>query len=169
MRSVKAELREVIANLPGITLPDIRELMPHVNTSTLTARLQALYLEGEVLRQKVPPTEAIRGRKYMYAYSINPDPKPVAHTTRNNTPSAAAYEDRIAKLKERIAELEAWRAGAIQRYPDLDVDPVILEARKIVAEELQATDSVMAKSVLAGQKDNILPMRVTIAALNRAA
>ena len=172
MRTIKEELREVIANLPGITAHDMKELMPHVNYSTLTARLQMLYLEGVVLREKVPnPNFGKVGKaiRSVYSYKLNPDPKPVppAQPMRNTTPSTAGLTARLDELTNKVKELEAWKANAIARYPDLDVDPVVLDARKIVAAELDGSDSTLADQVRKGLKDNILPMRVTIAALSR--
>lgn len=170
MRTVKDELREVIANLPGITVHDMKELMPHVNYSTLTARLQMLYLEGVVLREKVPnPISKGKGLKSVFSYKLNPNPKPVppVQPMRNTTPSTAGLTARIDELTNTIKELKAWKANAIARYPDLDVDPIVLEARNIVASELDGSDSILADQVRRGLKDSILPMRVTIAALSR--
>ena len=170
MRTTREEITEIVREMPGVTQTEIMELMPHVPCTTVSSMLNTMYVSGEVVRES-KPTVAKRGRSTVFAYTMNPDPlqKPPAHTIRKTQPTSVAFESRIAELEAKIAELKAWKRAAIERFPDLDVDPVVLEARKIVAAEIETSDPSLASQVRSGVKDNILPMRVTIAALNRAA
>ena len=76
-------------------------------------------------------------------------------------------------LKQRIAELEQWKTTAIARFPDLGIDPIVLNARQIVSAELRSTndsgDRNAADAIMAGQRDNVLAMRLVIKMLEEKA
>lgn len=162
-RTTSDEIIEIIREMPGVTTHDISELMPHVKRRTIIPTLSYLFAKGEVTREEL---RSENNRK-MFKYFINPDPKPVAREPKRKQPTEVAWHARVAELEAEISELRAWKRAAIERFPDLDVDPIVIEARKIVAEETRATDPALADQVLRGLKDNMLPMRVTIAALSR--
>lgn len=67
-----------------------------------------------------------------------------------------------APVSDELAELRAWKADAIARYPDLGVKPVVLEARKIVADVFgkEKRDAIMR-----GEHDAGPAMKVAVSAL----
>lgn len=165
-RTLREEVLEIIREMPGVTLKDIADLLPHRKRNAVSAMLTSLHVDGEVLRKLAPDAINNFGRK-PYLYRINPDPKPPRIMQRKH-PSAAAYEARIAELEAKVQTLSEWKAAAIERFPDLGVDPITAEARRIVATEIEAAgDKALAAAVRAGTKDSTLPMRVTLAALQR--
>lgn len=165
--NTKQEILEVVREMPGLTTSDVIDLMPHVPRGTVASSLNSLCAQGKVLRA-TKPREGKYGRANVAIYTINPTPKPPIKQRKITTPTPTALEAQLSEARAKVAELTLWKENAIHRYPDLDVDPVVLEARKIVAAELDAmSDHALAEQVRSGKKDNILPMRVTVAALNK--
>lgn len=164
-RTVCDEVLEVVREMPWVSAKDVADLMPHQGANNVSATLTFLHAKGELIRE-ASGTPNRFGRK-PYLYSINPDPKPNPPKMRRKHPTAAGYEARIAELEAKVTQLTQWKADAINRFPDLGVDPITAEARRIVAAELDKTDTALAQQVRAGLKDGILPMRVTVAALQR--
>lgn len=164
------EVLEVIRNLPDCKSEEIQQLVSHASPSVIRQILSSLYQQGVIIRHTIKRGAGEGRSPYFYRINPNPDQPPPPPVQRKVTqPTEAGLQAQVEALKARVAELEAWRADAIARFPDLDVDPVVLEARKIVAKELRdGGDSVMAEQVLAGHKDTTLPMRATVAALSRS-
>lgn len=159
------EILEVVREMPGVTSGQIVELMPHIkNKQAIYATLNAQYIRGVIVRETLPPEG--RGRP-AFAWKMNPDPaqKPPVKPVSSET-ARKITDTTIASLRSQIAELEAWKADAVARYPDLGVDAITLKARGIVAAELAvAGDVVAAELVRTGQRDTALPMRLMIRAL----
>lgn len=167
--TINSEILEVVKNLPGVTSGQIVEFMPHVNKQTVYANLHSMYLRGELSRDLDDAAKDGRGRP-PYKWSISATGKPpmvrkvkpsevqrfndCVVTTRPAVPPADLYGE--------LEELRRWKADAIARYPDLAVDPLVLKARQMVAEEIGDTDAAMRDAVLAGQRDGALPMRVAL-------
>lgn len=74
-------------------------------------------------------------------------------------------EDEIDALEDEVSELRAFKARALAAYPDLDVDPMLLEAREIAAELFP--DAV--ERILSGEADNGPSVRAALAALRKMA
>lgn len=169
-RSCREEVLEIVRELPGVMFKDIAALMPHRSKSSVSAMLATMHNTGELHRDLVTVGKMpFGGDRKSYAYRINPDGVKVkTRKVRLKTPTTPALEARVRELEADLRVLERWKADAIARFPDLDVDPVVLDARKIVAAEIEASgDKALAAAVRSGSKDTILPMRVTIAALQR--
>lgn len=100
--------------------------------------------------------------------AIVPAPEPVAEPTFDfdNEPhvSKARHEHAMQQLHARINELARWKDEAIDRFPELAVDPLVLEARKIVADQC-GDDGMYRSAFIDGGRDNSFAMRVALAAL----
>jgi hypothetical protein len=156
MRSVTDEVLEIVREMPGVTSGQIVELMPHITKKqSVYAALNSQYLRGVIARDTVPPEG--KGRP-AFAWKMNPDPaqKPPVRSVSSAT-SQKIVDTTVTSLRAQIAELEAWKADAIGRYPDLAVDAIVLKARSIVAAELHdGGDFVGSEAVLAGHRDTVL-------------
>lgn len=165
--NTRAEVLEIIREMPGLTSTEIATLMPHRNKNTVASTVFNLKNEGviEVSGQKDAVGKDGRPKPTpVYTLSANPTPNVVA--MKRKAPSEAALHMQVRGLKEQIAQLEAWKAKAIAEYPNLAVEPIVLKARKLVAAELRASgDMALAQHVEAGDKDTTLMMRVAIKAL----
>lgn len=100
------------------------------------------------------------------------------HKTANRTmkvrtlimvdPAATVIKkDAENQLLKDLAELRAFKARAIQSYPDLDADPLVLEARAILADQV-STEHVK-QQVLSGVDDTSAAIRAIVAALSKKA
>ncbi len=161
MTTVKCEVLEVLRNLPGISSGQICELLPHVKQQTVYAQLNQLYVRRLIDRQKSEEKDALGKRPYLW--SINESASFAAKVaTKKAKPKRTAGEVVEAAwetMRNRLDELEAWKANAIQRYPDLAVSELVLRARQIVADE---AEPAARPDIHAGKRDASLPMRVVI-------
>jgi predicted transcriptional regulator len=77
----------------------------------------------------------------------------------------------IDGLSAQIAELEAWKADAIKKHPDLaETDPLLLKAREIVAGLLRdrGAPQEALDRLLGGQMDYVPSMQAALLALKSA-
>ena len=124
-----------------------------------------LHNMGLLTRQKVPGTHGT------YAYMLSPkalgeEPEAVRaadDTIERLEDTKVAYERSMQQLQGRISELEKWKADAIARFPELAVDPLLLEARKIAAGQCDYDPDRVA--IIDGERDDSFGVRVALAAL----
>ena len=166
-KTIREEVFEVVKELPGTTSGDVVALMPHVHKQTVYSSLDALRVRGEIRQER--PYAGGHVTWFANATVTPPPPKrrkitPDGVTTVSSPEVAQAhYQSTIDRLQARIAELEAWKADAIQRYPDLAIDPMLKKARDIVAQELRDSgDKDLAEKAIAGQLDTKLPVRLVL-------
>lgn len=162
------EILEILKELPGSTAREVHQLMSHVSLSEVQTKLS--YLSRRGIIEETPEKKSVdvgNGTfRKVTCYAISQNPVPKAPKRKQKNPTETGYQAQIEELKEQIAALEKWKESAITRFPELSVDPLVLVARKMVAEELRASgDMAMAHHVERGDKDDSLPMRVTIKAL----
>lgn len=169
---VRHNIIEAVKALPGITSPEIVELTG-MKRQEVTHHLAVMTAEGlleRVTKMRTPNGKS--GRRTMFAYSIsqNPFPQPtVVVKPKVKAPTEnveAALRARISDLSAKLAEAEQWREDAIRRYPDLAVDPLVLKARKIVADIYRnKLDTTRESDAMAGRLDKSPIMEVALAAL----
>lgn len=174
MTDARKEVIEILTNLPDSTTRDVSTLMPHVPFGTTASVLHLLKLEGiveESGHNEITTADGKKRKQTTYRISANPTPVPVEPKVKRKQqgPTNAGYEARITELKAQIAELEQWKADAISRFPDLAVSPMVVIARKLVADEVRKSgDNRLADEIIAGRNDNTMLMRVTLKALEEA-
>jgi len=184
--TLRAEITAIIRDLPGVTSRQIAEFLPNSNRSSIVSALNSLTTDGVVVvsgKSEAPATSARGPRSFtLYHYSLASQNQGTDTVTepiyrRPSKPTTAPVTDvthdelraRIRTLEATVSELELWKKEAVARYPDLTVDPVVLKARRLVAEEVRASgDHTLADRILAGAKDDGLMVRVTIKALEAA-
>lgn len=169
---IRNEVLEIVRTLPGVDASEIITLMPHVSRATVYCALTKLKAEGVLIVDGKKQLKRSNGAPYWASkYVLNPSPNPTLNVIKmkRRVPTEVGVNAQMQELKARIAELEAWKRDAIARYPDLAVAPVVLKARKIVADEVRAGgDRALADHIMAGHKDDTLMVRVTIKALEEA-
>lgn len=163
----RAEVLEIIREMPNLTSPEIATLMPHVNKQTVMCMINYLKKTGVVtVGGKKDRTGEGGWVRAIPTYTLSTNPTPNVVKMKRKAPTEAALHIQIRQLNEKLAELEAWKRDAISRYPDLAVDPIILKARKLVSAEVRAGgDTALADQIVMGRKDDTLMMRVTVKAL----
>ena len=163
----QAEVLEIIREMPGLTSMEILQLMPHKSRASVTSMVFWLKGKGVIKEGTKKPVTMRNGKtKSVPTYVLSDNPAPNVVKMKRKAPTEAALHMQIKQLNAQISELEAWKRGAISRYPDLAVDPTVLKARKLVAEEVRAGgDHMLADQIARGLKEETLMMRVTIKAL----
>ena len=153
--------------MPLSTAPEVAQLCTATKANQAAASLLSLVNRGTLVREKVTRPFGKNGTQQTWGYKLNPDPaqKPPVHPSRIAKPSASA-QHKLTEALARVAELEAWQEAAIRKYPDLGVDPEVLEARKLVADTLRESgDKNAAEEVMAGKRDHTPLMKVAMRAL----
>lgn len=167
----RREVLEAIREFPGSTSRELHDVLPHIPLATLCGVISRLHSEG-VLKYGVGRVITMaNGRpKTQRTHEIDPDFLLKSPRRKPSKKPSVLVDNRVRELEVQLAELKAWKEDAIARYPDLKVDPLVLRARQLVAEELRASDEPkMAEDVMAGYKDGSPLMRVTIRVLERSA
>ncbi len=160
------EILEIIRELPNITAREIYTFVPHIPKGTVSSTLHGLKMQGIVVKSGYKTLPTASGDRPFDTYVVSDNPTPPAKKLKNDRPTDTALKMQIAELCSRINELEAWKKNALERYPDLGVDPLILKARQIVAAEVRASgDKHLADLVLSGAKDETMLVKVTAKAL----
>jgi DNA-binding PadR family transcriptional regulator len=171
-KTIRMDILEIIKSFPNITSTEIAEFIPTVKRVTIMSALSNLRDEGvvEVTGVKTTKNDVRTYNLNTYALATGaektaPAPTPAAAVTE----STAALHAQIHSLKAALYELELWKQEAVARYPDLTVDPIVLKARRLVANEVRDSgDHNLADRILSGMKDDGLMMRVTIKAMEAA-
>lgn len=161
--TIQSEVEEVVREMGPVTAQEVIQLMPHASRQQVYARLNTLEGRGKISSEKVPDPKDDRRKVNRYSYGGEPRAK--AH--KRKVPTNQAQVINAADYRAKIAELEAWKADAIARFPDLAVDPDTIRARKIVHKMLiDSGDRNLAADVLAGKKDETMLVRACVAALS---
>ena len=110
-----------------------------------------------------------RVRKGPFYYYYPPGAEVAPEPQQLFLSSEPLLEAEIETLKAEIAELRAFKERALGQYPELDVEPIILEARKIAYRALfDAGNRDGADNVLHGHADDTVIIGAIVTALRRA-
>ena len=72
----------------------------------------------------------------------------------------------VETLKAEVDTLQQWKQDALLRYPDLDVDPLLLEARALLAAEAEEQNSRAASDAYSnGNRDHTIAVQALVKAL----
>lgn len=165
--TMRDQLAYLIDQKPGISSVELSEFYGPKERAGVSGMLTKMYREGGYRREKDQNYKGRSRKPFRYTRDGSVTPVAEKRAIVRRTPAGEASE--IERLNQRIAELEAWRADALSRYPDLGVPAEVLSARKLVAEQLREDGDVDgAKRVLSGQRDRTVLIRVAIRALEVA-
>lgn len=152
---------DLVRSAPGLNAREIATLLPDIKYLTVASTLSYACKSGRLsAEKKIDPNHDGQNKWALY-YTYNDTPAP----PRPSQAVKPKDDGEVKALRVRVAELEAWKKDAIARFPDLDVDPVVAEARKLVAGQMD--NAADAEQVRLGRRDSTLPMRVAIEALSR--
>jgi hypothetical protein len=161
---LEKRILDVVSAMPGILTADLIELVDWTPSRSVGPVISKLAHRGKLTRESIKQ----QGRRSTYAYRIgNGVPCPSERKQpKLDLPTPAAIDVQVAELRAKIAELEAWKASALERHPDLGVSPFILRARPIVAKLLRERgDEAWAKAAESGGRDNTVMVLATASAL----
>ena len=158
---VSNRVLDYIAANPGSTSLDIAAALGMGGTQA-SAALHHLYETGRVTRQR---------KSKCFVYILAERAEQIEH------PDATDWRNRCERAEAHAAELQAdfnalqalhdelldWKADAIAKHPDLDIDPLLLKAREIVA--AVTLDLKTQEQVRVGTLDHDLGVRAVLMAL----
>jgi hypothetical protein len=162
--TVREEIAVLIeaAGEAGITSQEILGFFPQQRNGA-SANLSTLYQEGGYRREPLPGVRAFR-------YFRDPGAPPKERVARPRKQTEAGARAECTILRERIAELEAWQADALKRFPQLAVPPLVIRAREIVAQEYrEQNDPHGAQDTLAGKRDHTVMLKAVVRSLELTA
>ena len=164
------DILTTIEAYPGKTTTELMALLPHISKSSVQSTVSLLLRRGR-LKLGEPRLGSRGGLKYSFrTYLINDGVPPPSKGIKLKNPTDAGLRAQLEQARQQIAELETWKQAAISRFPDLGVEPIVLKARKIVADEVRAGgDILLANQIVSGLKDSTLMVRVAIKALEEVA
>lgn len=171
-KSTRFLVLEAVRAFPRSNPSQITELVPGATLHTVKQMCLTLYEEGHFERELGQYTSGRANGRRPYVYWIAETQTPHVRTVqprKHKVPTEAGLQAQISSLQARISELEQWRLAAIERYPDLLVPDVVIQARKIVAEQFKETgDHGGVQQVLAGHRDTTMLMKAVISALEQS-
>jgi hypothetical protein len=163
------EVLNLIRELPGITAREIYTFMPDVPKGTVSSSVTTLKSRGLIVEDGKKVLDTGSGPRPFPAYRESDNPLPPVKRLKLKKPTEAGLQARLDAANKLIEELQAWKADALRRFPELGVDPIVLRARSIVASALRAAgDPTLADLVTRGAKDETMLVKVTVKALEEA-
>ena len=165
----REEVLEILRAMPGATAVDVYDLMPHSSKAVVSGMLHYLKKTGQIITDSKSAAKVSGGVRRMLQYRISDNPVPLAPKIKTKQPTEAGLQARLDEAHGKIVVLQLWKEEAIRRFPDLAVPPALLKARQLVADEFRnGGDKLIADEIIAGHKDNIVPIRVALKALEVA-
>lgn len=163
-QGVSNRVLDYIAANPGSTSLDIAAALGMGGTQA-SAALHHLYETGRVTRQRKSKCFV-----YILAERAEQIEHPDATDWRNRCERAEAHAATLQAdfdaLQELHDELLDWKADAIAKHPDLEVDRLLIEARKIVA--ATASDTETQRKAYVGELDNTIAVQAVLMTLRNA-
>lgn len=157
-----AIIKDVLAALE-ITQPSdakpIIAMLPEIKPDTIRRYLVTLKQRGLV--------EQGPDKKYRVVKAVvTPKSWDTQRSPATPKPMQVTLDPDFLSLKAQVADLLAWKADAMARYPALRVPQVVLDARKIVAQTFaDKGEPDSAAKVRDGQRDKSAIMVAVVAAL----
>ena len=164
--SRKEEVFNMLGLHPNSTTKELTALMPHMDIDNVSHAISSMAAKGLVFVTGRKAEEGPSGRITTHrAYSVKYT-KPSKDTAPKAAPQGDLFSQLVKTLEEEVKALEQWKQAALLRYPDLDVDPILLEARALLAAEAAEEGNQMtADAFINGQRDTSLAVRALVKAL----
>jgi DNA-binding transcriptional MocR family regulator len=152
-KELSRDFIETVREKPGVRASELAAALS-VNESTISVAGRMLVKRGRVIRKR-------KGRAF--AYYI-PEERQAVPADIVELAEIDAIREELESLRAEVEDLRAFKKCAVAQYPDLAVDPIVLEAREIVAELYPSERD----KVLSGERDGGPDMCVAVATLRRA-
>ena len=159
----KEEVFNMLGMHPNSTTKELADLMPHYTIDNISHAVSSMAAKNIVFATGSKREEGPSGRITTHkAYSVKYK-KPTKELAPNVNPHVDLLNDLVKTLKAERDALEEWKQAAILRYPDLDVDPLVLKARELLAAQAKEDGNVLLiDDILKGNKDNSTAIRTVV-------
>lgn len=171
--TIQSEVFEVMKKNPNKTSRDLHELLPHLTLQNVSAAVNALKVKGivTITGEKAEASDAGNITTHR-CYSVDlgrvakcSPPQPAQQ--RNAQPDL--FNKLIETLKAEVDMLEKWKEAALLRYPELDIDPLLLKARAFLAAESEEQNcKPAAHAYINGNRDHTIAVRALVRALEES-
>jgi hypothetical protein len=164
----KEEVFNMLGMHPNSTTKELADLMPHHTIDNISHAVSSMAAKNIVFatgsKREVGPSGRITTHK---AYSVKYQ-KPTKELAPNVNPHVDLLNDLVKTLKAENDALEQWKQAALLRYPDLEVDPLVLKARGLLAAQLQEDGKhELVYEVRNGGMDDSSAMRALVKLLGK--
>ena len=175
----------VLAANPGISSFEVSRHLPHFPLGTVSSSLSTLKAERRIYvsghKSQRYDDGKIRTVPVYHLIACNKNRKLLAQYPNAMFRSAPVessepvgleavridqLETTVTELENRVRELKAWKANAIQQYPELNVPAALLRARNAMAQAMRDNNSgVEASKIMAGDWDDTVVMKALLKAM----
>jgi len=164
--TIQSEVFEVMKNNRNKTSRELHELLPHLTLQNVSAAVNALKFKGLVTITDHKQETSDAGNAFTHrCYSVDLGKVNKPNPTQAK-PQGDLFSSLIKTLEEDVKTLQQWKEAALLRYPDLDVDPLLLEARALLAAEAEEQGSKPASyNYINGNRDNTIAVRALVKVL----
>lgn len=161
--SRKEEVFNMLGMHPNSTTKELADLMPHYTIDNISHAVSSMVASNIVFATGSKREEGPSGRITTHrAYSVKYQ-KPTKELAPNVNPHVDLLNDLIKALRAERDELEEWKQAAILRYPSLDVDPLVLRARELLAAQAKEDGNhSVVDEILKGNKDATIAFRAIV-------
>jgi predicted transcriptional regulator len=165
--TIQERVFEVMKHNPNKTSRDLHEIVSDLTLQNVSAAVNALRTKGlvTITGEKSEVSGAGRVTTHRcYSVDFGKTNKAVSSVPSNVQPDL--FGQLIETLNAEVEMLQQWREAAILRYPDLDIDPLLLEARALLAAEAERQGSKPAShNYINGNRDNTIAVQALVKAL----
>ena len=162
----KWEVLDMLKHNPNSTTKDLHELLPHIKIDDISHAISSMVGKSVVFitgkkRETGPSgrttTHNSYSAKQVKATCNKPQVKPQAK------PQGELLNALIKTLEAEVKTLQEWKQAALLRYPDLDVDPILVKARQLLAAQLEEDGRLTrVEDVLNGMMDHTSALRALV-------
>lgn len=160
---------EAVKAFPESTANELATLLD-ATPDVIKSALRRLEAKNLVTRgtKRIEQPKGKRGRSNFICYSAGSAPTKRSKPPKVAKPTEASSEPQgIDALLKELEELREFKRLALMSYPDLDITPVIYEARKMLAKHFP--DQKQKDEILSGKMDKRPPMLAVIEVLENGA
>ncbi len=164
MNKNQEEILDCIKNYPKLSVAELSTLLGKTQPA-IKGVIYWLEEKGLVIREMKPAIHNIGkqgGRPYIVCFSANESAEPIKEEP---VKVKRVYNKKDVNLLEEVKQLRLWKERAIMRFPELDVDPIILLAREALAKHY--TEKKQREDILSGRVDSRPPMQAMIEVMSK--
>lgn len=165
--SRKEEVFNTLKRNPNSTTKELFALLPHIEIDNISHAVSSMVDKNIVFvtgkkSEAGPSGRVCTHRAYSVKYEKSKD-APAKPPVQSDL-----FGELINTLEAEVISLQQWKEAALLRYPDLDVDPLLLEARALLAAEAAEQGIQMtADAFIKGERDHTFAVRALVKLLSR--
>ena len=162
----KREVLDMLKLHPNSTTKDLHSLMPHLDIDHISHAISSMMGKDVVFITGKKRETGPSGRTTTHRSYSAKQPKEVCNKSQvkpQAKPQGELLNSLIKTLQAEVKTLQEWKQAALLRYPDLDVDPILIKARRLLAAQLEEDGRITrVEDVLNGMMDHTSALRALV-------